>query len=553
MKVKGEQKGKIWLKNELKPYRGRIVFLAILTVFSVLFSLAFSYLLKDVVGSAQDGDKDKLILFSSVLVGIILLRVCCSVADSYLAEKYCAEMTIGFRSRIYGKILKAKYSEIEKYHSGDLLNRLTTDVAEVANDSIRILPAVVGLVAQFIGAFVALVVLDPLMTVVFTLAGALIGSVTAIFRKYIKKYHRETIEADGRSRAFMQESITSTMTVKAYGAETIALEKSKKILDEYFLKRMKKNRFRIVFNFGFSVAGGLSLLLAVVWCSVKMLKTGTNDFGSLLSIVMLLGQLKEPLSAFSAVLPVVYAREASAERLAQTDGIEEETNGVEKENYENIQSFLVKDLVFSYGEKQVFDRATAKTERGKIVCITGASGSGKSTLFKLILNMYPIEQGGVYLKTENGERKIGVQDRSLFAYVPQGNFLFSGTIKENLTFFTGEVSEEKIKEALSLAVADFVYELPNGLETELKERGSGLSEGQLQRLAIARALLSERDVLLLDEATSALDIKTEQTVLKNIRSKTGKTCFIITHRPAPLEIADVVWDASDGKITERTK
>jgi ATP-binding cassette subfamily B protein len=268
---------------------------------------------------------------------------------------------------------------------------------------------------------------------------------------------------------------------------------------------------------------------------------------------MLLGQLQQPFASFSAVLPVFYARAASAERLAEADEMpEDEVESMPQIDYDTMRAFQAQDVTFSYGRTEILTDANAMVERGKIVCITGESGSGKSTLFKLLLSVYRPTNGGLYAVNGNGD-KIAVtsEARGLFAYVPQGNFLFSGTIYENFEFFVGKekASDEKaVQDALDAACAQFVYELPEKLNTSLKERGAGLSEGQLQRLAIARAILSDRPVLLLDEATSALDGETERQVLENIRRMKGKTCLFVTHRPAALAIADEILEVKEGKI-----
>ena len=200
----------------------------------------------------------------------------------------------------------------------------------------------------------------------------------------------------------------------------------------------------------------------------------------------------------------------------------------------------------------MFWEADAEFAKGGVICITGESGSGKSTLFKLLMHIYAPLSGGIYAIAGDGGHLLTERERGLFAYVPQGNFLFSGTIRENLAFFSEEESEATLEErerrALKEACAEFVFGLPEGLDTPLRERGGGLSEGQLQRLAVARALLSERPILLLDEATSALDGETEKRLLENIRKEKNKTCLIVTHRPAALEIADVVLRVQGGKI-----
>lgn len=552
---KKNDKAKAWLKREMRPYRGSVVFLTVLTVISVVSSLAFDFLVRYLINGAADGDKKRVFLFAAVLLGVIAFGVSIQTVKAYLSEKYRAKITVGLRHRLFGGILKAEYPEIEKYHSGDLLNRLTSDVSEVAVDSVSILPAVFGMIVQCVGAVSALLYLDPLFTAVFTLGGALCGGVFALFRKKVKEYHKGMHEADGKSRSFMQEGIVSMITLKAYGSEEKTSEKARAVLNEYYGKRMKKNRLQTGVNALFSLLSNAGMIFAVIWCSVSIMRTGSGDFGSILSVVLLVGQLQHPFAAFSAILPVYYTRAASAERLAETDLLshEDERRFDEKKLYEEMQSIRFENLSFTYGRAPVLTNVNAEVKKGDIVCITGKSGSGKSTLFKLLLSIYAPTDGKISIVGKK-ETPVSVQTRTLFSYVPQGNFLFSGTIKENLTFFAeGEVSEEKIKDALVCAQADFVYELPEGLSTSLKEQGGGLSEGQLQRLAIARALLSDRPVLLLDEATSALDEKTEKQVLQNIKNRKGQTCLIVTHRPAALQVADGVLHVEGGALEETAK
>ena len=549
------QKGKSWLKREMRPYRWNILFLTIVGVFSTVLSLAFAYLVRYLINGAADGDKKRLLVFAAVLLGVILLRVTAHTLTGFLSEKYRAKITVGLRSRLFGRILRADYASIEKYHSGDLLNRLTSDVNEVAADTVSIMPAVASMIAQCIGAIVALLTIDPLFTAVFTCGGIVVGGISAIFRKKLKKYHKELTEADGKSRSFIQEGIASLLTIKAYGAEGYSSERSKEILDGYYQKRMKRNFVRSGVNGMFSLLGNAGTIFAVIWCSIRVLR-GESDYGSIMSVVMLLGQLQHPFAAFSAVLPVCYARAASGERLSETDELpSEEGDRVALNGNATFQNVRLKDVSFSYGRDVVLDGASALLCAGETVCITGASGSGKSTLFKLILNVYKCNGGEISVCFKDGEsereEEISVAHRDLFAYVPQGNFLFSGTIRENLTFFSPNCGKEEMERALQAACAEFVFELPEKLDTPLKERGGGLSEGQLQRLAIARAIISDRSVLLLDEATSALDSDTEKKVLENIAAMTNKTCLIVTHRPAALAIADRIWHVKAGKVEEK--
>ena len=551
MRKNTHTKGKNWLKEVLRPYRPFLILLCFLTALSTIFSLLFAYLMQYLINSATDKNTERLLAFALTLVVILFCRIIVNTLNHYLSERGRAKIVVGLRSRMFSKILRSEYSKIEKYHSGDLLNRLTTDVQEVAVDSIGLLPSVVGMVAQCLGAIIALLSIDPLFTAVFLFAGILFGGISAFLRNYIKKYQKELLEIDGNTRSFMQEGISSSLTVKAYSAEQRTSEKANGLLERYFQKRMKRNVLRSSMSGVFSLLSNFGLIFAVVWCSVDILINNNPDYGSVLSVVLLLNQLQHPLTSFSSLFPVFYSRAVSGERLAEIDEIEEEKQDCDskKISYDELRSLDFENITFGYGRDIIFENASISLKKGEVICVTGASGSGKSTLFRLLMRVYKQESGKIVLSNDNASEELSVNNRKLFAYVPQGNFLFSGTIYENLTFFSEEVlSEEKISEVLEIACAQFVYDLPQGLQTQLSERGGGLSEGQLQRLAVARALISNRPILLLDESTSALDGDTEERLLQNIKNLKNKTCLIVTHRPAALAIADRVIVVEDKKI-----
>ena len=620
MKEKTTEKGRAWLKREMRPYRPFVLFMAFLTVAGTLLSLAFAYLTRYIVNNAVEGNARLLLVFSAVLLAVLLARIAVQTSVKYFLERARAKINAGLRGKLFARILRSDYAGLEKYHSGDLLNRLTTDVSAVASGTVSMLPALAGMAVQCVGAIAALLTLDALFTGIFVAGGLSVCALTVLVRRKMKKYHKELVEADGKSRSFIQESLSSALTVKAYGAEDKATEKSDALLDSYFGKRMKKNRLDSCMNGLFSLFSNAGVIFALVWCGISILR-GNMDYGSVLSIILLLGQLEYPFAMFSSILPVYYARAASAERLSELDDIPSEKmlpassaplsssesfspsapssssaplsssesfspsvpslsptptlssspsahrynffpvptsvlpfteNSLTSGLYEQTKGFRIKKLTFDYGRERLFSEADAEFAKGGVICITGESGSGKSTLFKLLMHIYAPLSGGIYAIAGDGEHLLTERERGLFAYVPQGNFLFSGTIRENLAFFSEEESEATLEErerrAVKAACAEFVFGLPEGLDTPLRERGGGLSEGQLQRLAVARALLSERPILLLDEATSALDGETEKRLLENIRKEKNKTCLIVTHRPAALEIADVVLRVQGGKI-----
>ena len=542
--------GKIWLKKMMRPYRASILLLTILTVIATISSLGFAYFVQYVINSATDGENKLLWSFSALLLGLLLLKVFLKIIDSFYAEKLRAKIVLELRSIIFSKILRAEYAKITGYHSGELLNRLTSDINEVAAYSVGLMPALVNMSVQCLGSILALLMMDPLFTGLYVVCGAVFGGLIALFRKNLKKTQKEVLQADDAHRSFMQEGLSSIITLKAYSAEEKANEKSSVFGLEYYNKRMKRNYLRTSMSGVFNLLSNAGLILAIVWGGISILYNPTEaNYGSILSVILLLMQFQQPLTSFSSVIPAYYARLTSGERLAEIDEIPSEIPA-NNERIADFESISFREVAFSYGRDSIFENAEMSVKKGEIVCLQGASGAGKSTVFKLLLNVYKPHNGEIILNRGGVETPLNEACRNLFAYVPQGNFLFSGTIYENLTFFCAQeqITKENIDEALRVACAQFVYDLPNGLDTLLMERGTGLSEGQVQRLAVARSILSGKPILLLDEATSALDNETEKQMLENIKNLQDKTCLIVTHREAALSIADRTLIVENGKI-----
>ena len=547
------QKGKIWLKNKMHSYRASVFLLTILAVFSTVLSLAFAYMVRYLINSASNGLNKLLWILSAVLLGLLLFKICIKTMESFYAERIRAKMIAELRTKTFSKILKSQYAQVTTYHSGELLNRITSDVNEVAVDTVGLMPSLVGMSVQCLGAVVALLTIDPWFTLLYVVCGGAFGCIAAFFRKYIKKNHKAVMQTDGEHRAFMQEGLSSVMTIKAYSAENKTTQKNSVYAENYYKARMKRNNVRVGMNAVFNLLSNSGLIIAIIWGGISILKNGSNaDYGAILSVILLLMQFQQPLTSFSAVIPAYYSRLASGERLAEIEELTYDESTTVKNVTTTFSQITFDNIDFSYGREPIFSNANFTLERETISCLTGASGAGKSTIFKLLLQVFQPTNGNINVCSENEIAPLTAAHRTLFAYVPQGNFLFSGTIYENLTFFCNEenIKEDNIQNALSVACADFVNDLPDGLQTALIERGGGLSEGQLQRLAIARAILSDRPILLLDEATSALDNETEQKLLANIKNLKNKTCLIVTHRPAALAIADKVWLVENGKIVE---
>lgn len=538
-----ESKGKIWLKQKIGKYKPSIVLLAVLTVVSTVCSVGFAYLSRFLIDSATDKDSKRLLIFACVISGLLVTRIVLRAIVNYCSEKCRVAIATDIRSGLFRKILKSDYASVKEYHSGDLITRITADTNEIAGTTVGILPQAVGIIVQVIGAIVALGAIDPWFTLFLVVGGGVIIGISAILRKKTKWYYKEIMSADGQSRAFMQESVVSELTVKAFGVEEKTALKADGILNVYKKRRLGRAKLNSLMGILYAVVTNLGLVFAIVWCAVGILQ-GNVEYGAVLSIVLLMEQLQRPLNTVSAIMPAYYSRQASAERLLEIDSFKEELTAISEKivDYEKVKGIKIQNASFGYGRDLVLDNFNLDIQKGKITCIYGVSGGGKSTLFKLLLGVYNLSSGRIAFDTEEGLIDVNSSHRNLFSFVPQGNFLFTGSIYENLTFFANESDEnllkEKVKKAIEDACAEFVYELPNGLETVLTEQGGGLSEGQKQRIAVARAFLSNRPILILDEATSALDEETEKRLIQNVKNMQGKTCIIISHRQAVIDFAD---------------
>lgn len=545
MSFNKDQKGNAWLKENVSRYKPSIIALAVMVALSTVCSVGYAYLSSFLIDSATDKLTGRLILFASIVLGLLLGRIVLRAITNYYSEKCRATIATDLRKQTFSKILKSNYANVKDYHSGELVARISADSGEIASTTVGIVPQTVGMIIQIVGALVALVFIDPLFTLFLVVGAVVIIGISAILRKKTKWFHNEIMSADAQAKSFMQESIVSELTIKAFVAEDKVAKKADEILDAYKDRRLGRAKLNSWVGVLYALITNVGLVFAIIWCAVNIMFVGAEYYGAVLSIVLLMEQLQRPLSTISAIMPAYYARQASAERLCEIDSFDKENTKdfINKDFYSQIKKISVKDAVFNYDKENVFNGFNADIEMGKTTCIYGESGGGKSTLFKLLLGVYSLDSGSVNFVTDNGEIAIDSNYRKLFAFVPQGNFLFTGTIYENLTFFAEEQDEtilkDRVKRAIEDSCSEFVYDLPNGLDTLLTEQGGGLSEGQRQRLAVARAFVSDRPILLLDEATSALDEPTEKRLIENLRAMKDKTCIIISHRQA------VIGSASD--------
>lgn len=545
-----------WISCNSRRELPNLVLLVLCNALGSVCGVSLAVFAKLIIDFAQKGDRQSLVKYAALLFAVIVLQIALKLLGKAIEVRASGKIEMRIKTELFSDILKKDYLKISEYHSGELMTRLTSDVNVVSQAITSIVPNVVSMVTRLLCAFAVLFYLDKMFAFLFLAAGIALFVFTRIFRGSMKKLHHRVQETDGKVRAFMQETIESLLVIKIFGVNRKMREKSEALQLDNFEAKVKKNRWSIFANLGFSAAFSMGYLFGLVWSGLKLC-AGSISFGTLTAIMQLIGQVQTPFTSLSGIVPQYYSMLASAERIMEI----EELEGSRAKNdssvdtlkiYEKLESICFKDVSFSYDRDTVLDKVGFEINKNDFVVISGISGIGKSTLFKLLVGVIPPDEGEIYFGSDKKIYPVDKYTRPMFAYVPQGNMLFSGTIRDNIKFINESASDEEVMRAAEIScAADFINELPKGLDTVLLESGHGLSEGQVQRLAIARAILTHAPIMLFDEATSALDEGTEKQLLDNIKALKEKTCIIISHKAAAYEICNKELKIEDKKVVIR--
>ena len=524
-----------YLKDISKDKRSYFFILIIVQILQGLSSVTFALLLRSVIDSAIAHDKTLLIRNISLFISLILLQIILSSLIRYYKELSKASLENASKSRLFKQILNRDYSYISSIHSAEWMNRLTSDTVVVSTGLTEIVPGILGMMAKLIGALSMIIFLEPRFIYVLVIGGVLMICLTTAFRNKLREFHKNMQEKDGDVRIFLQEHLHSLMIVKVFTKEEDVYDDSIKTMEEHKESRMEKTRFSNICNIGFSLMMNGAYVLAAIYSVIGIYK-GTVSYGTLMALLQLVNQIQTPFANITSYIPKYYAMLASVERLIEVEKVSVDTYDVCNNN--SFDYIELKDVNFLYDREEVLKDFNFKLNKGETVAFVGPSGCGKSTVLKILLSLYPISDGNKIICIDGNTYELTSSYRKLFSYVPQGNQLMSGTIKD-VVCFSNDFDENKVWEALDIACAsEFVKKLPDGLDTVLKEQGTGISEGQMQRLAIARAIYSDREILLLDEATSALDVNTEKEVLNNLKNIKNMSVIIVTHRFEALSICN---------------
>lgn len=544
-----------WIFKKTKSQNLNFMLLNIIYITYSVLNIYLILISKNLIDSAMSQSILELKKCILQLIVISLIEIALKSILSSIDAITRAKLEINFKQDVLNIILKRNYEKVSKYHSGDLMTRIVSDVNIIIDTLVSLIPNILSMITKLLCALVLLFQISKEFVIILITSGIILFIVINIFKPYLKKLHKKVQEASSDVRLFFKEVFENLIVIKIFQAENEINNKSFELQDKKYDIQMKRKNISVISGTGYNLIFQGSYLYALIWSSYKLYQKNIT-VGGLTSIVQLIAQVQAPIIGLSRSFQNIFMMLASAERIMELENIEEDISSQSinrDELYSNLNSIVINNLNFNYDNKKIFENLNLEIKKGEIVGIFGESGIGKSTLLKLILGIIKQDTGEIYFNLNNNtKQKISNETRNMFTYVPQGKFILSGTIRENLTFVNKNISEEDLNNALIVSQSrEFIDELENGLDTKIGERGKGLSEGQIQRLAIARALVSQAPILVLDEITSSLDSKTENEILNNIKNLKNKTCIIVTHRNSISKICDKEFIVENMSIKEK--
>ncbi|MST58340.1 ABC transporter ATP-binding protein [Waltera intestinalis] len=526
-----------WLMQYAKPYLGRISLTMLLDLLVTVSTLVMVQISKEIIDNAtiHNGFVSLIVIYIAIMLGVQMLDVISALLSTMLNERF----SFGIRKQIYEKIINSHWMDVKKYHTGDLMTRLTSDAGNIADGIVGTIPSIIQLAIELILVFFTLFSYSRLLAV-FALMVAPVAALSSwwLGRK-LKRLQIKVQESEASYRSFLQESLANLLIVKAFANEKYATDRLVELRENRFYWVFKKTKMGLVSSTVMSLSFQLGYIAAFTY-GVLQISRQVITYGTMSVFLTLVNRVQSPVMGLAQQIPRVVSILASAGRIMELQNLPLEEKLPEQMEAEEV-GVKVEHLTFGYANDTVLEDVSFQIQPGEFVAIIGESGIGKTTLVRIIMSFMSNIQGKVTFYNNTGEEeRANAESRTFIAYVPQGNTLFSGTIRENIRMGKLDATDEEMWEALRLSSGyEFVKELPQGLDTVIGERGHGLSEGQAQRIAIARAFIRKAPFLVLDEATSALDEGTELSVLKGLQQLQPRpTCLIITHRQSILKYCD---------------
>lgn len=553
-----------WIYGYGRRYRSAVAWYIFLGILGTGMSLVASVLSKNIVDVVTGFHTGALAPAAVFYVSMQLARIGVNAWTGRISAKIEVKVDQEIRAEVYDKIMEADWQAMSQYHSGDLLNRMDNDVASVSSSVLGWLPDLVTRLVQFLGALGIILYYDPTLAGLALLSAPVTLAVSRTLMGRMRQYSRQVREVSSQVMMFNEESFQNIQVIKSFGLGGLYSRKLRQVQGDYRQVKLAYNKFSVAASALMSLVGTAVSVVCFGW-GVYRLWGGYITYGTMILFLQMAGSLSGSFGALVKLVPSAISAATAAGRIMAVTELPREDRSQDKEAWkllaENRADGIrveTRDLGFSYQDGDVvLDCANFYADPGEIVALVGPSGEGKTTMLRLLLGIVRPQAGHVAVTGQRTGQSLtaSASTRAFFAYVPQGNTMFAGTVAENLRIMAQDAAEEDLWRVLDLACAgDFVRKLPQGLDTKLKEGGGGLSSGQVQRLSIARALLADAPVLLLDEATSALDVSTERKVLRNVlRAEAHKTVIVTTHRPSVLNICNRVYQIANRQVCTLTQ
>ena len=548
-----------WIFSFSKKYRIIVIFYTLVGIFGSTLSLGASYVSKTLINIIVGKEVDKIWLLLGSMIGMTIFSLVLSSVSSRIFTRISIYVNNDIQAEIFDNIIDARWKELSEYPSGDILNRFNSDVGTISANAINWIPNLIINIYTFVITFVVLFRTDHAMAWIAFLSAPFLLAMSRYIMRKMKEYRKKVLELNSKMMSFEVETFYNFDTIKSFG---IFGHYSKKLREWQRLFKnfnLDYNKFEIKSKILLTLVSTFVSLIAFGYCLYR-LWTGQIQYGDMTFFLQQRSSLSTRFNTLVGTIPGMLNSAVSAHRIRELIDLPRETH--DSEAYDRLRkiaddgiSVKLSGVTFSYmdGDKKIYENAEFEANPGEIVAVLASSGGGKTTLMRLLLGMLEPDGGSVTLTGSDGESiPINADLRQFFSYVPQGNTMLAGTIADNMRMIKENMTDEEIREALTTACAlEFVEQQKDGINSKLGERGRGISEGQAQRLSIARAIVRNSPILLLDEATSALDIETEERVLKNIiKQHPNKAIIISTHRPSALKLCQRIYRITDGSIKE---
>lgn len=551
-------KESIWICRYSLRYKWEVLWFMVLGFLGTVISLAGGILSKRIVDVVTHFESGGLVVALVFFAAMQLVKIAIGAFSGRVNAKINIRVNQQMTAEVYDKLINSDWQSLSFYHSGDLIARVMGDVSTVSASVLGWIPSLITRLLQFGGTLAVILYYDSTLALLALLSAPVTILMSRFLVRKMRDHSEKMRKLSSEMMIFNEESFQNIQLIKGFDLSERYSEKHKAIQDKYKNVALQYNQFSIYKNTIMSLVGTVVAIICFVW-SIYRLHLGFITYGTMTLFLQLSTNLSDSFSSLASMIPSAINATTAAGRIIAIMSLPDE----KRDDKQSAEVFIKKNsaaditlkaenLSYTYEDgREVLKNVSFTAEAGKVVAFVGPSGEGKTTILKLMLGIIHPTSGSLKVESGSGESiDITACTRGLFSYVPQGNTLFSGTIAENLRLVKSDATDSEINEALKIACADeFVKKLPLGINSVIKEQGGGFSQGQLQRICIARALLTNAPIILMDEATSALDIKTEEKVLKNIMSaKRNRTCIVTTHRLSVLDISDRIYNVSHDNV-----